>query len=333
MKKIITVAAFTIAALAGTKKASAQFAYNFTKQTQSYNSLTGYTSISNKSIWSADTTFTVPIGFTFKLGTVTTNKIYITAGNFISATTKTAKQTGFSMLGTGLADRGKDWMTSRSDVRYTTTGATGSRILKVEVFNAGFDDEYEMNGEMKDSISLQVWLFEGTNVVEFHYGSSMVSNFSDYFGPAMMSGFVKNIDTATGVFEKYYVVNGTASATSIDSIVSITQPKGLNSVPASGTVFRFTPKGNAPTAVDGIESAPLARVYPTQCTGAFTIEHNSSHPLEYMLVSAAGQVVAQGAAASGKSAVDISSLAPGAYTIRLADEATKTYMGQRLIKL
>jgi hypothetical protein len=333
MKKIFFAVLLSIAALLNKKQASAQFAYNFTKATQAYTPLTGATSISGNTRWTADTTFAIPVGFNVKLAGVTTNKVYLSAGNFVFATIGTAKQNGFLMMGTGLADRGKNWSTPLSDVRYTTTGTAGSRIFKLEVFNAGFDDEYLNYGEMKDSISLQLWLFEGSNVVEFHYGTSQVNNFSDYFGPAMMCGYIKNGDTATGAFEKFYVLKGTSSAPTLDSMTSITQAKGLSNVPTAGTVFRFTPKGSSATGVGNEPYAPLAKIYPTVFANSLTIEHSNTRPISYMLINASGIVVSQGSVSNGKSGLDVSNLAAGTYTIRLADEAATTYEGQRLIKL
>lgn len=334
MKNILLAAALSISALAtGNNNASAQAGFTFTKLTQPYTPLTGATSLTKGALWTSDSTFTAPIGFNFQMEGTTINKVFLAAGNFAASTRRTAKESGFIMLGAGLMDRGQNWQTSRSDIRYQTTGNAGSRVFKLEVFNAGFEDEYHNNGELKDSISMQLWLFEGTNVAEFHYGSSMVSNFNDYFGGLMRCGYIRNVDTATVAVEKFYVVNGNATVATLDSTTSFMSVKGLTSVPTSGTVFRFAPKGNKTTGVEQVSAGTLAKVYPTQCTGTLQIEHNNTQPLSYSIISMTGQIVAHGTVNRGTNVIDIARLSSGTYTISIVDESSRTYEGQKIIKL
>ena len=299
MKKTLLRLAFAIAAVIGTHPAFAQFGYRFAKLQQTYAPLTSTTSLSKGALWNSDSVYAVPLGFSFKLAGNAVSKIYLIAGNYISATPDAARQSGFIMLGTALTDRGQNIMSSKSDIRYTTSGSAGSRIFKLEIFNAGFDDEYFKYGELKDSISLQVWLYEGTNVLEYHYGPSRVSNFSDYFfGGLMRCGYVKNMDTVTGQIEKFYLVHETAAATSIDSIRSFTEFKGLPRVPGAGSVFRFTPASN-PTGIGQLARGTLARVYPTQCSGNLSIANGGSEPVNYAIINTSGQIVLQGVVRTG----------------------------------
>ena len=255
--------------------------------------------------------------------------ILTTGGNTVSAS-RTAVQSGFSLLCTGLMDRGRNAGIAKSDIRYATAGTAGSRIFKLEVYNAGFEVEFFDNGELKDSISFQMWLYEGSDIVELRYGSSMVSNFSKYFFPKMAVGYVKNMDTNTGNFEKFYLLNGTAAAPVLDSITSFSN-KGLSTIPVSGTVYRFTPKGKASGIVQ-VAAGTLAKVYPTQCSNQVTIERTGTAPLSYIIISSNGQLAAQGTAGGSRTAVDLSGMTAGSYFIKLVD-GNQACEIQQIIKL
>jgi hypothetical protein len=330
MKNIFLSAALFLAAILATGSASAQF--TFTKLNQPYTHLTGATSLSKNSLWTSDTVFTAPIGFNFKMAGATIDKFYLGAANFASPSKNSAIQSGFIMLGTGLMDRGQNFMQARSDIRYLTTGTPGARIFKLEVYNAGFEDEWLNYGELKDSVSYQLWLYEGSNVAEFRYGNSRVSEFNEYFGPKMMCGYMKNMDTATITFDRFWVASGNPATATLDSMSSFMNVKGLSSFPTSGTVFRFAPKGNSSTGIGQLAPGSLARVYPTQSSGTVNVEHRVNGTLTYAITSTLGQVVSKGSLAAGSTTIDLSSMPAGAYFIRIADEASNTYEGQKIIK-
>jgi hypothetical protein len=333
MKNIIrnTFLALTTSLLAF--GASAQSGFSFSKSNQTYTKLSGATSLTKGNPWTVDSSYIAPLGFNFKMNGTTVDKVYLSGGNFVSSS-KGAVQSGFILAGTGLMDRGILLGTARSsDIRYLTSGTAGSRIFKLEIYNAGFEDEFLNNGELKDSISIQLWLYEGSNVAEFRYGSSAVNNFSDYFGPQMMCGYMKNMDTVNVTFEKFYVVNGTAASPTLDSTTVFPGTKGLSAVPANGTVFRFAPKGNSTTGITRLSAGVLANVFPTQCTGTLNVSHSNQKPLSYSIVDMAGQEIAHGYAPTGSSTIDVSAIAAGTYVIRLMNEEANTYEGQKFVKL
>ena len=329
MKNIFLTAAISVAALSTPTAASAQFAYNFSKLNQAYAPLSGATSLSKNKVWTADSVYKVPLGFSCNFAGTPVSNIYFGGGNYL-APAISAVQSGFIMLGTGLIDRGAISGISKSDIRYSTTGATGSRIFKLEVHNAGFDDELLNNGELKDSISLQFWLYEGSNIAEFRYGSSMVSNFSDYFGPNLMCGYMKNMDTATTMFEKFYLLNGSAASPALDSLSGTFGNKGLSSVPASGTVFRFTPKGASTTGVHQVAAGSLATVFPTDCRNELQIRAGVGR-IQYSILSTTGQLLSTGTTSGSTTTVDISMLAAGTYLVKLSD-GYNAYEVQKVVK-
>ncbi len=330
MKNIFLSATLAIATVCSAEIASAQFNYSFSKLTQAYTPLSGATSLTKQKLWNSDSTYSVTMPFSVKLAGVATNKIYVNGSSF-AATPQTAVQSGFIALGAGLMDRGTIQGIAKSDIRYATTGTAGSRIFKLEIHNAGFEDEYLIYDELKDSISMQFWLYEGSNAVEFRYGTSRVSNFSDYFGPKMMSGYMQKLDTATISFEKFYVINGSPASAALDSLSGTFGNKGLSSLPANGTVYRFTPKGSATTGIEKVAGGTLAKVYPTDCTDRLFIDPGHSRPLDYTISSLNGSIVAKGNVNSGIVSVDVAGFAAGTYVIRIGD-GSESFEAQQFIK-
>ena len=63
-----------------------------------------------------------------------------------------------------------------SDISYSLTGTTGSRICMIQVNNAGFFGEIYANDTSKSFINFQLWLYEGTNDIEIHFGNVNIQN-------------------------------------------------------------------------------------------------------------------------------------------------------------
>lgn len=319
MKHIFLTAAVAFATLQSTP-AKAQFPYNLSVQTgQTYAPLSGAVSLTNNTLWTADDHFAAPIGFNCNLGGTVNDTLYLAAGNFATPQLA-AVMSGFSVMGTGLMDRGNTTTIPSSDIRYLTTGTQGNRIFKLEVSNAGFEAEFSNSGELKDSVSFQIWLYESNNAVEFRYGPSTVSNFQDYFGTHMFAGFIKNIDTAQGTFDKFFVLNGSTTAPTIDSLNSIMDAKGFTSVPDSGVVYKFTPKG-ASTGIRQVTPGTVAAVYPTVCSQFITVKPAGKQAVYATVTNNTGQCVIKTRVHGGPATVDLSGMAPGSYFVRLSDDA------------
>lgn len=315
MKQITLGLAFAAATLAFTHQAKAQMPYNFAASTVAYQPLTNGTSLNGTNLWDESTTYVIPLGFWFKINGVSTNKVALTGGAFLSADT-VGTQNGFGLLSGSIQDRGK--FSSESPIRYTTTGTSGSRIFKLEIFNAGFSDEGKNYGTLDDSLNMQVWLYEGSNVVELHYGSSRISHFNDYFGNVFMMGYLKNFDLSAGTFDKVYVLKGSLTSPTLDSMTmaGMMNPKGFATVPTSGMTYKFTPKNNT-TGISGPVAASLCRIYPTQVVDQLTIESKTNAPLSYEIVSMNGASLRNGSIASGWEQLDMSALSAGMYIVKL----------------
>ncbi len=329
MKKIALITTFTFAALTSAQQASAQMPYNFSASTVAYQPLTNGTSVNGSTMWDENNTFVIPLGFSFKLNGVTTNKIALVGGAFISADT-VGVQNGFGLLSSTIQDRGK--FNTESPIRYTTSGTAGSRIFKLELFNVGFSDEGKNYGTLDDSLNMQVWLYEGTNAVELHYGSSRITHFNDYFGTVFMMGYLKNFDLAAGTFDKVYVLKGSLTSPTLDSMTmaDMLNPRGFATVPTSGMTYKFTPKNNS-TGIGGPVLTNLCKIYPTQVTNQLTIESNSNTALTYEVLSMNGASIRTGNMTTGREQLDLSILSSGMYMVRLRNSRNEVDL-QKFVK-
>ncbi len=259
--------------------ASAQFNYVFKDTTTPYAPLTGATSLNGGNIWFGDN-FQAPVPFTWKLdSTIVLNKLGVVTqlATACADTADFSDVNGFMFADvTLLVDRGALGFTSLSPIRYRTTGTSPSRIFKMELFNAGFGNEYFNNGTLNDSICVQIWIYETSNIVELHYGPSRINTPGDYFasgGAAPLIGYIKHADFFNGTAgDLYYIKGNSPTATAIDSfnINAANLPANiLSSWPASGRVFRFTPKKPlcAKPVSSFTASAPVGRLVAFTYTG------------------------------------------------------------------
>jgi hypothetical protein len=265
--------------------------------------------------------YSIPLGFTFNMGGNTITRFNLLNTNFITTDT-TGTISGILATDAQLIDRGALGTVSASPLSYTVSGTPGSRIFKAEWSNAGFALELDNHGTLNDSINMQIWLYEGTNVVELRYGHMHISHPQEYFdmlGQPVI-GYVRNLNFMTASIEKIYLLSGNPANPSIDSF-SMAQPIAtpLSSFPVSGTVYRFTPKSGT-TGIGGGLALKGLQVYPTVCSGSLNVSFTDARSVSYNVLAINGTVTTlSGELKSGNNSIDVSSLAPGAYLVRLKD--------------
>lgn len=237
------------AALVFSLTASAQFRYSFKDTTSPYAPLSGATSVNGTDIWDDDD-YSTNVPFTWTLdSSIALNNVFLALGfpGFIADTTNFSDVNGFFLGGADLADRGSVTNTaSLSPIRQITTGTAPNRIFKLELANAGFFAELDSFGTMNDSLNVQLWIYEGSNILEWHFGPSQVTYPSLYFG-GLLFAFLSHADFFTGTGTFYYVTDSLGTR-GIDSFALNGGPSSNNfplDWPANGTVFRFTPKWRA----------------------------------------------------------------------------------------
>lgn len=332
MKKLL----FTVLTALSAMSAQAQFNYVFSKHTSApYVPLTAGTSVNGNIVWD-DENFKMPIGFNFDMDGITTDSIGIYyMGPICTDTLGTVNAFVANMI--DLTDRNYDTGTtvSLSPVRYQLTGTAPNRIFKLEIFNAGFYDEWDIYNTMNDSVNYQFWLYETSNIVEIRFGDAYINHADDYFSNdsnVLNTGYLKQISLLGFTVDNFYFVKGDTSAPTIDSTMDIQNDinEGLNAWPSYGTVYRFEPPTlsvkNAMAALKNVT------VYPTQAQQEVFVENGSKEAINYTIISMNGAAVnVSGRLANGKNTIDVSKLASGNYVLQLSSD--KIAKGVKFTKL
>jgi hypothetical protein len=342
MRKIITQLTVLLLLLSSQQLFAQRGGYWLTAYNSTYADLSGagVTAVSGSSAWDTSDLFSATIGFNFMIDTSNITTVKMRKGNSICVDTMTVPiLEGFFALDATLIDRGT-LSGSLSPISSQVTGSAGSRIFVLEVKNAGFSVEQSKYSTNADYVSYQIWLYEGTNVVEIHYGASQVSHAGDYFpleGGSPLMGFSKRKNlTGSGAWYPATGINTSLSSISLgDSViftnhnVSANAASGLlGGLPPSGTVLKFTPLKASVKNVN----VSQARVYPTLCTSNLMVDYLSLEPTGYEVISLKGiPITMSGTLENGTTDIDISRLAAGVYILKMQN-STGTSV-QKFVKL
>lgn len=323
MKKLLLAAMAVLAASAALK---AQLPYTLTVQTgQAYAHLTGATSINGTTIWDDDQ-YGVPMPFSVRIGDKTTSIFYmdLSLGVFLSGATGQVNAFAYDFF-TDMVDKGKiDSVASRSPIRFVVNGTAPNRIFKVEMANAGFFNELDTYGTVDDSTNIQMWLYETSNVVELRYGPNSITKYADIypFFDDPVIGYLGNADADNQTFDKFFNLSGNPANPTIDSIdLQLGNVNPLDSYPANGTVYRFTPKPLG--FANGSLAGTALTVFPSVAREVLSVSYTNEARADYRIVSLAGSAVLQGSLDKGTSKLDVSGLAPGTYVLEVQSATGK----------
>ena len=306
-------------------KALAPFRYTFKDTTVSYTPLpANATSVNGTHIWDEEI-FINSMPFTWVLDSTNQltkcNLFLYSSGVYNNL--NSSFLTGFTFGLVDLPDRGNiDSVASRSSIRYLVTGATPNRIFKLEIANAGFYTELDLYGTLNDSVNLQLWIYEGSNVVEIHYGSSQISHFNDYFdlgngSSSVIIGLLHQI-SQTSQSGTFYYLTGAPASISVQSVSFPNTPSnGLAAWPANGKVFRFTPKVK-PASISDLTALGNVKVYPNPASTSLHLEGVAAGTKATMY-SMLGQPVLQ-TVVTGNQTLDIATLPAGVYKLVLTNK-------------
>lgn len=308
-----------------TVTANAQFYYDFSVRQNTYQPLTTGTDITGGTAWDEEY-FQIPIGFNFSIDGITITDISVLGGSGCATDTDNIINV-FMITDMDLQDRGYDSNIAKSPIRYTLTGSAPNRILKYEIANAGIYDESLLYNTQNDSVNIQVWLYETSNIFEIHYGPSQLSHPGDYFittGYPIVA-YIKNLDltSATATLDKFFYLQGDASAPVVDSINSLfSLSGGLNSYPSNGTVYRFAPKpvsvGNSPKKDMGID------LISNVGSDKVILNKDNDAQAHYAVLGMNGATMnVSGQLDRGKNDINISNLPAGMYMLHVQTRAER----------
>ncbi|RYZ55218.1 MAG: T9SS type A sorting domain-containing protein [Sphingobacteriales bacterium] len=321
MKKIFTSVLLLISSCAFAQPDGMVFSVT----SEPYTNLTGVTPLVSSG-WD-DFGAKIPLTFSFSLFGATTDTLYMDEDSNIGAEMLFRLDSitqGLTFL-TDLTDRsngGKD----SSRISYRIQSAGGQKIAKIEYQNAGF--YFDQSTSYDDSVNFQVWLKEGSNDIEVHYGPSGIQtpaiDLFTYENPVF--AFFNNINPNSFSLDWIYYVSSTSPAV-VDSMdgndFADDLPFGFSTWPADGTVFRFTHTTNG---VHGVKLNEYAEVYPTAFDETFFVQISEpSFKGEAFLIDMNGRIVGRKSLQAGKNDISMLGEASGHYILNIRSVAGSVF--------
>jgi hypothetical protein len=310
--------------------------YHLNVSQNTYTDLVGSTSLNNGATWN-DPSYTIPIGFNFKLYNTTLSAIYINSGGTGSLLTSSPNTTGVVSLiqpfSTDIIDKGHILLGpssgSLSKISYKTEGVIGNRILKIEWNNCGIIAGFTGSIDPADFVNFQLWLYETSNNIEIRYGTSLITNpaiaFDGDTGPtaAIVSSLDLGTDTISGEAIFLY---GNTSNPSISN--AFTGNQFLNGIPQNGTTYTFTTLPSL--SVNEFDNDNAISFSPNPVIDFFNVENkNSNLEIKNITVTdAVGKVVKN--CDSEFKTIDTSYLSQGIYQVEISSNLGQIH--KRIIK-
>lgn len=289
------------------------FFYKFTASTGTYQNLSNPISLNNNTVWD-DPSYSVALPFNFELFGESIDSLsfgFFLGASLIARPTDTSGGMFpiVAPLETDLIDRGDTTGISQSPLSYKLDGTAPNHILKIEWQNCGSYDELDSLGTLNDYVNYQLWLYQGSNKVEFHYGPSSVQTPQTFYyindgpiiGMAMLDYFNDTLSDA-------HFLQGMPGAPTL-----VDQDTNFTGTPTNGTIYSFeeatvslqTPIGNSKLAL-----------YPNPAGDYLNITTGSEmETVEYQILNSSGQALLSGKLDGDR--LDLSSLPAGWYFLRL----------------
>lgn len=212
--------------------------YQFSKRTEIYNNLTDAVLV-NQGLWGYET-YAIPIGFDFLFfdSYIDTLVIYENIPGFFTSNNLEDSQY-IGPFGATLIDRGELNGISLSKISYKVLNDPGNRICIIEWKNFGFEGDVWCNNTSTDYVNFQVWLYEAMDIIEFHYGPNLITNFQCSFwgevGPTIAlspwGNYLENIVSDSTIW-----LTGLAGA---PSIILSNMPYYVTGIIDQGTIYCF----------------------------------------------------------------------------------------------
>jgi len=295
--------------------------YTITILNEPFQELGETISLSNGEIWD-DPNYTIPLGFNFQLIDEVANSM-VTAypgSQLLLALEEQALNT-VTPFGDDIIDAGPNEKIGISPISYAVEGNEGSRIAKIEWLNVGFYDEFVELATTSNRISFQVWLYEGSNIIEYRYGQNSIKNEDVAFafgGP--MVGMTKNFDLNNFVWESFWFLGGDPLNPTVSNFTDNVNPPDasilLNANIPDGLVYRFTPTF---VSVPEVSSSQNLKVYPTRGNNNIQLDWNGQNS-NMIIYDISGRNVMSQQVSNGVQKIDISHFAAGTYLLSVIDK-------------
>ena len=321
MKIIFTIMLMAVSVLLSFGQSAPYTLTTLTNQPYQY--LTDATNLTDGEVWD-DPQLSLPLGFDFEIMGDTVQTLYIEdlfLGGILSTTdSESGVHPVFAAYGSDIIDRGGLTGVPLSPISWKLEGDVGSRIFKIEWRNAGFYEEQAALNTSVDSVNIQLWLHEGSNDIEIHFGPFSILQDSlahaGFAGPII--GMTPTYNLASDEFDKIWLLTGDPTNPLLEEFDFNEEPQPdemLQGNPAAGTVYRFSPL--LVNVKDRVYESTF-KIYPTITAGVISLENKENaaiHPETLEIRDMKGQIVISVPLSMNgyKNQIDLSSLASGVY--------------------
>lgn len=316
MKKITLLAGLLLTTLT----VSAQNYYNFTKSTATYADLTGATSMNNGVAWDFD--FFGPITSPFNIDVFgqTYNTLNFEDDYFyLESSTNANFYSEIFPVYAYIMDRNVSGTGNGvSPISYKVEGASGNRILKLEVKNAGLEMEFDSSGTTNLFLNYQIWFYEADKSIEYRYGSNNVTSVASLNDEGVSYILLSHEDSNN---IKGGFVNGTITSPTYTEVTNPTSnPTNLNGLPAANTVYRFAVN---PLAVKDQEKIEFS-MFPNPTNDVLNLTFPEAVNKPYSVYDLMGREVLKGSLNNTTQAqINVGTLQKGSYILRIAGSTQK----------
>lgn len=316
MKKITLLAGLLLTTIT----VSAQNYYNFTKSTATYADLTGATSLTNNAVWDFD--FFGPITSPFNIDVFgqTYNTLNFEDDYFyLESSTNANFYSEIFPVYAYIMDRNVSGTGNGvSPISYKVEGASGNRILKLEVKNAGLEMEFDSSGTTNLFLNYQIWFYEADKSIEYRYGSNNVTSVASLNDEGVSYILLSHEDSNN---IKGGFVNGTITSPTYTEVTNPTSnPTNLNGLPTANTVYRFALN---PLAVKDQEKIEFS-MFPNPTNDVLNLTFPETVNKPYSVYDLMGREVLKGSLNNTTQAqINVGTLQKGSYILRIAGSTQK----------
>lgn len=206
-----------------------------------------------------------------------------------------------------------------SSISYGTYGVYPNRILKVQIKD-GADDYYISSGS---NINVQLWLYEASNIIEFHMGNNVfieqdttqrVMFISEYDGDTSYTypHFVTG-DLNSAAVKRFDYVEAWVEEPIYDSVLYFNNPTST-----SGLIYRFSPHNS--TSIKESNSSKL-EIYPNPSFDKINLSGFDNNGDKYFkIITIQGKIVMEVKLDTSSNSIDLSHLNKSTYLLNIYNE-------------
>lgn len=305
----------------------AQNYYNFEKSTATYQDLANATSMNNNEPWMFDDFGPFSTPFPISIFGENHSNFGFDGDNFVFINTSESVYSLFYPYSTFITDRNFSQIgTSLSPISYKVDGTAGSRILKLEIKNAGLETDLDFDmpnfGTSTYFLNYQIWFYEADNSFEYHFGPTNITSLAVLNNEgSLISFFYSETETEESYDVRVGFVNGTiATPIYTEAFDDEDEPTSLDAMITANTVYRFSLNTLATKDQEKVEFA----MYPNPTSGNLNLTFAENLDKDYSVYDLLGREVLKGKFDNvSQATISVNQLQVGTYVLKIGGTTKK----------